>query len=368
MNKKIFDHLVTLASAIGVICTVLQLPVIKQLHDFLQTKGIFQSLLQVPVFQKLSSHINILDFFTFLCFLALSILFIYFFRKKKRFLDLYDTLYLMSINNKLHPIREMVMITSNRLHGVRNHVKIISAKFFYSIRPSQTSKESSSQPPQTTKESLPSYDVDYRIQFLLKKPLFLPHRQKFRFFSFYAICEQDDITVVNSFLDSINAIVKIPDGEKTSLVSFQAVPAVYPTTTSGSGQDRNPRFSGLYQISLVIPPSFSSEKELELEISYTLCNNIHLNEHQYCFVILPSNYGTRIGKMEIIVDSEGLNIYQVILQQMGYKQGFCTPASFMLTKSASKKTTYSITNGNSIVPDINSVYVIQLDYFDTNLP
>lgn len=357
MNKKIFDHLVTLASAIGVIFTVLQLPVVKQLHDFLQTKGIFQSLLQVPVFQKLSSHINILDFFTFLCFLALSILFIYFFRKKKRFLDLYDTLYLMSINNKLHPIREMVMITSNRLHGVRNHVKIISAKFFYSIRPSQTSKESSA-----------FYDVDYKIQFLLKKPLFLPHRQKFRFFSFYAICEQEDLTVVDSFLGSINGIVKSPDSKKISLVSFKAVPAVYPTTTSGSGQDKNPRFSGLYQISLVIPPSFSSEKELELEVSYTLRNNIHLNEHQYCFVILPSNYGTKIGEMEIFVDSEGLNIYQVVLQQMGYKQGFCIPASFMLTKSVSKKTTYSITNGNSIVPDIDSVYVIQLDYFDINLP
>lgn len=365
MNKKIFDHLVTLASAIGVICTILQLPVVKQLHDFLQTKGIFQTLLQVPVFQRLFSHIDILNFFTFLCFLALSILFIYFLRKKKRFLDLYDTLYLMSINNKLHPIREMVMIASNRLHGVRNHVKVISAKFFYSIRPSQTSTGSSSQPPKTT---LSSYDVDYKIQFLLKKPLFLPHRQKFRFFSFYAICEQEDLTVVDSFLRSINAIVKIPDSKKTSLVSFKTVPAVYPTTTSGSGQDRNPRFSGLYQISLVIPPSFSSEKELELEVSYTLRNNIHSNEHQYCFVILPSNYGTKIGKMEIIVDSEGLNIYQVILQQMSYNQGFCTPASFMLTKSASKKITYSITNGNSIVPDINSVYVIQLDYFDTNLP
>lgn len=317
MNKIIFDKLMSISSAIGVIFSIYNL------FPFESEKFIPQ-------------------WVSFVFLLAISIIIAMCYKYKKEFLDLYDTLRILSENNKLHPIREMVVIVSNQLNNWSNRLKIACATFTYSFGECHSGN---------------IYDVTYNISLLLKPYRWLP-TLRVRTINFYAICEEKNKNYIDRFLNSVHCHLNV------GTTSIPIVPSIFPATTSGESNDRIPRFAGLYKISIVIPPSISLRDHIRLDLSYLLYKNVHVEDRQYSFVILPCNYGKKVDAIEMIVEAPKKCIQQISLHQMGYKCGVSPVGSFIHDES--QKGRYLISGEKKIKPDIHSAYVIQMDFKSLN--
>ena len=317
MNKILRDNLISILSSIGVIFSLLDI--------FGLSKGIFA--------QK---------WFSSILFVAILLVIIRYYWYKKKFLDLYDTLRILSENNKLHPIREMVVIVSNQLNNWSNRLKIACATFTYSFGECHSGN---------------IYDVTYNISLLLKPYRWLP-TLRVRTINFYAICEEKNKNYIDRFLNSVHCHLNV------GTTSIPIVPSIFPATTSGESNDRIPRFAGLYKISIVIPPPISLRDHIRLDLSYLLYKNVHVEDQQYSFVILPCNDGKKVDAIEMIVEAPKKCIQQISLHQMGYKCGVSPAGSFIHDES--QKGRYLISGEKKIKPDIHSAYVIQMDFKSLN--
>lgn len=317
MNKIIFDKLISILSVIGVIFSISNLLP-------------FESVIFIP------------QWVSFVFLLAMSIIIAIYYKYKKKFLDLYDTLRILSENNKLHPIREMVVIVSNQLNNWSNRLKIACATFTYSFGECHSGN---------------IYDVTYNISLLLKPYRWLP-TLRVRTINFYAICEEENKNYIDRFLNSVHCRLNV------GTTSIPIVPSIFPATTSGESNDSIPRFAGLYKISIVIPPSISLRDHIRLDLSYLLYKNVHVEDQQYSFVILPCNYGKKVDAIEMIVEAPKKCIQQITLHQMGYKCGVSPAGSFI--RDESQKGRYLISGEKKIKPDIHSAYVIQMDFKSLN--
>lgn len=256
-----------------------------------------------------------------------------FYLRKKVFVDLFDTLNLLSENNKLHLIREMVMLISRKTnrHQNKNHIK--TAKFIYNIFQSSESGY---------------YDVEYNLDFLIPPKFTARFSRKDRLFDFFAICEQTKQENADLFIKSICAELKVD----THIIKI--IPEIS-LIGGGVENDYIPRFAGLYRISVVIPNTMICNSDIELNIKYLHKQNIVLEDKKYAFGIIPMNYGNKVNKMEVILNSSDLKINQVALHCVDCRRGISTVGTF---ETDCEKSKYTV----SINPKIKLPYIIQMEY------
>lgn len=280
--------------------------------------------------------------------LIVSIILFCLFRYKKSFADLYSTLNVMAENNKLHLIRAMVMTIHKEMHRKHNKIVIKEAKFTYEILYPNISCQNS---------QFYGYDVRYTICFNFKRPLFF--YEKKRRFSFYIICDSDKMIRENKIkafdyytgLQDVSSKLIVSDNVKYD-VDF----VLNSVTTRGDGQDHIERYSGLYEVTVILPNNVTG-KEICYELGYTMKYNLSVDENQYNFAIIPSNYSKKIRRLKIDVISNSLSVYQMCLQEIDYKNGLAIVESFKKLKY-NKYTLCS----NSIKPKMRAAYIIQFNY------
>ncbi|MGY3663199.1 MAG: hypothetical protein ACXAHE_04915 [Roseburia sp. 1XD42-69] len=258
-----------------------------------------------------------------------------FYYKKRMFVDLFDMLKTMTQNNKLHPLREVVMVVNDRYEDSKNRYKICNAEFQYTLIRKDNEKE---------------YDVNYKISLRLKKK-----NQKNSILKFYIILDiegnfkKDEVP--------INVTFTAKNGSKISFTT-------HPQSVTISKIDYNKKFSGLYEINIKIPEIIIKgfkKNYFQCDICYTLENNFSFSiENNYNFFIYPDNYGKRIAQCNVNVlvsEDENYNI-----------ECYCLCAGNIIEKAFdfipnkncnNKDILYKIFSG-SFKPLKNSAYFINL--------
>lgn len=258
---------------------------------------------------------------------------------KRKYLNLYDTLRLLSENNKLHAIREVVVVASNEINKSRNPLKIEQAKFAYAISKCKGCKK--------------AFKVSYELELKFKPYLYPIIKKRVRLISFYAICESISRKTKEQFIDSMQCLLTCDS------YSVNIKPLVREATTDGESQDRSKRFAGLYKISIAIPPSANLRKNLELRISYDLFDDVFFEERQYDFFIFPSNYSRKINYLDVIVEVKDINLSQIALYEIEYKNGVSIVGFF--TQDPRHVGRYYIKDRIK-GPKMNAAYFVQMDY------
>lgn len=216
---------------------------------------------------------------------SLSVFIIFSFHNKW-YEDAYKLMLILSKNNKLHPIRELIMILEPRKWLENYKFNISRAAFSYQITPSQTTSG--------------AYDVMYTLQLEIRLSSLERHFLSFQYhynylpsIACYAICENskprlDHVKVEDNILENIK---------------FE------PATLSGKSGDKSEEFAGLYVFNnLQIPFNVLHRSQLNLEIQYTVPSQIISGAKQYTFVIIPQNYGRKIHDLDIsIIGEQSLN-------------------------------------------------------------
>lgn len=244
---------------------------------------------------------------------------------------------LLSENNKLHAIRETVVVLSNKINSTKNRLEISCAEFSYII----------------SRKKGHQFKVSYGLQFHFK-PFRLPiFRSDARLFSFYIICEGLNRKKEEKFIDSISCIIS------SHSCSIEIEPVVSNTTTAGAGQDTSKEFAGLYKISIAIPHSISLRTPFDLIIEYELLTKIFSTESQYDFFILPSNYSKKIDRLDIAVEVHDIKISQLSFQEISYQNGVSYVRSFSNDPIHTEK--YYIERGLT-KPNMDSAYFVLLNY------
>lgn len=258
---------------------------------------------------------------------------------KRKYLNLYDTLRLLSENNKLHAIREVVVVASNEINKSRNALKIEQAKFIYAIS--------------KCKEDKNTFKVSYGLGINFKPCLYPIIKKRVRVISFYAICESISRKMKEQFIDSMQCLLTCDS------YSVEIKPLVREVTTDGESQDRSKRFAGLYKISIAIPPSVNLRKNFELRISYDLFDDVFFKERQYDFFIYPSNYSRKIDYLDVMVEVKDINLSQIALYEIEHKNGVSVVGSF--TQDPRHVGRYYIKDRIKS-PKMNAAYFVQMDY------
>lgn len=329
MNRKIFDFIILILSAVGAVYAVFD-----QLID-IGFDVFFEWLLQqtqwlIPGLVPLTEPY--LKMAIRLVFVALVLLLVFFL--KKTFTDLFTVLYSMAKNNKLHTLRELVMITHDRKAGKHNKFHIKEGEFVYRISRSESSDG----------DEPTTYDVRYTLSFTLSKPWYIRMTPQNRFFRFYLICDSenaptDDTTQV--LVDKIN----------------QGIAAVIDkVTVRGESGDQIEEFSGLRQAKMVLPPHIHRKSKIKVDVSYDIKSNINRLDKMYNFVIIPSNYGKKMRRMKIKIETPDTKVFCPELQFTGW-DGAWETVEYLLPSGADSYET-------EIQPNMKSAYFVQFHLFD----
>ena len=319
MNSKILDKLVSWLSILAFVYTI-------------TTSG----LIDFSWSQPINDFLNKLneDWIRIVVAFSMLLLIIFFLLYKKSYVDLYETLWTMAENNKLHPIRARVIVTYKYLKNRKNRFKIKKAHFTYNVLSKNTE----------------GVDVAYDLEFEIKPGLLSILLEKINRsnFSFYFIT--NDI----SQLDVNECSFQLNNEEKQFLS-----PVIHDVTTKGRGEDRIRKYSGLNEIVFCYPPKIRYGDVLTYRFSYICRNNLSIDEVWHSFVIIPENYSTKINEVDIEVKSECANLDKLELQRF-YKRDIVIASSFKRTEE--EKLTSSYRLAEKIKPQKESCYFIQFDY------
>lgn len=258
MNRKIEDGVIAIMSCVGTIWTIIEF-IINPLESLIRPKGISEK----------EAVVRIILGVAFLVFAVVFVL-----RIRKEHTTLYDIQHTMAKNNKLHPLRALAMILYDYEKRNYNRLRIKSARFSYKLRKNEG-------PPE-------GYNVDYMLQFEVKKKWYQSGSNLYRMFKFYAISEY------GKNLENLSLLI---NGQ-------EYFPVVSSCTTKGESGDAMGRFSGLFRIQTILPSSLNFKENIHVEIKYTVNNQIKDTDNQYSFVIIPQNYSRRIEKINIQLFSE----------------------------------------------------------------
>ena len=307
--------------------------------------GTIYSLYQVLYEIKHERYPEILSSVAFaIAFIVLLLLFNY---NKKKYLDLYTVCSSMSLNNKLQTLREIILILHRQSIGKDNKHKIDNAKFTFIVSPSQTSED--------------AYDIHYVIHLNLQKP-FLPYnntmKRTFRFFI---------ITLATAPQHLISKVTANND-EITVYSSHKEY------TVRGESGSKEKAYSGLYEIVTVIPHEIlkKARSQIQLKYSYDVLGQIKKAQDKHSFTIVPRNFGSKIKKIEICVQTENMQVNNLELQRYGTDEKFEIAELFVPYNPS-----YSLSNipvgtsckkaenihvyCTSMKPNIHSAYSVQFD-------
>lgn len=290
----------------------------------------------IEFFSKVPTNENCLPFNMGVIFLLFLLIFVSFIFYKKNYRDIYDLLLVLSKNNKLHIVRELIMILDENNKVGLNHYKFRIYKSIHSYSILSSKKRGR------------GYDVEYKLEFILQ--LFLIEKiiliirciisKKCPSLYFYAICE-------NAVPGSVHAEI---EHRKIGNVKLE------PVTFSGESNDKSEEFAGLYGCSnLTIPfDVLIKNKQIEIVVQYKVKHQIVNSAKQYTFAIFPQNYGRKIQKAEIFLSGQSYS--NPILQRFS-SYGFYTKEEKM-SKFVKLKTSQYL---GSFIPIKNCMYIVQID-------
>lgn len=243
---------------------------------------------------------------------------------------------IMVENNKLHPLRELIMIYSSKREN-QFYYTIRDARFKYIIKKSR--------------QEMAGWDVEYDIHLELKVSLvkkiligILKNIKNIRDeISFYMICENgkpDDIClqINDQLIDN---------------------PIIESITTCGDSKDSSPEFAGLYICKGIHLKNINLRKIIIIDLRYTVFSQIKESERQYTFIVVPQNYGKKIEKLNMEISSS----YPVnpILQCFSGTSPYFIEDPEIQFKYEKKKCNGSFPFSCSIwKPKMKSVYVAQI--------
>ena len=281
--------------------------------------------------------------------LAISVLCFSFFRFKKKSLNLLVLLNTMALNNKLHPIRALVIIFHKRIKEFINLVTIKKMVFSYSIN-------------NTRKKPIPhitkTYDIGYQLDFLFKMNM-LNHFFKRYPLEFCIISESDcleDFTI----------------HERIDSSKWKPVPStrieVKSMTINGDSHDNIKKYAGLQKVKYTFPSDLSMSSSMELRISYTIKDNLTGENGAYNFSVIPYNYSYKVKEIEIKVSSYGLSLNPLVLQEISATSEETKEITDFEIETNGRQQNCCI-NGipSSIKPKMHSVYFVHFDYTQLKL-
>lgn len=258
MNRKIEDGVIAIMSCVGTIWTIIEF-IINPLESLIRPKEISEK----------EAVVRIILGVAFLVFAVVFVL-----RIRKEHTTLYDIQHTMAKNNKLHPLRALAMILYDYEERNHNRLHIKTATFSYKLQKNENPKD--------------GYNVDYTLQFEVKKKWYQLSSNSHRIFKFYAISEY------GSDLENISLLI---NGQ-------EFFPVVSSCTTKGESGDLMGSFAGLFKIQTIIPSSLSLKESIHVEIKYTVNYQIKETDQQYSFVIIPQNYSKKIERINIQLFTE----------------------------------------------------------------
>lgn len=234
--------------------------------------------------------------YTIYIFFATLTLINKYYNTKKMFISLYS----LSINNKLHPQREFVVINHDDLLEEKIPFSVNKALFIYTIL-----KENNKI------DVIYNLDIDLELStirfFVSKYRAKQLNRNTFPYF-FYIIL--DSLKEID--INSINITVIINDKEKI-LLPLRSV-------TISSEDDMYDK-EGLYKVSMELPISFfrliNNSRVININISYVINDNFKIcpTSNEYTFTVIPGNYGNSIKNINFEVkapvdDNYTINCYE----------------------------------------------------------
>lgn len=267
-------------------------------------------------------------------------------RYKRNFANLFSLLNEMAVNNKLHPIRERVMIEYDLLkRSPVFHVR--KAKFNYCISCSSKGKG----------KKTDFFDITYDLDFTLRKSVKHIFTRNLTF-SFYVIGYGSTQKTKSNpyYLQNCNAKVYI-NGVATGVS-----PIIHPATISGESNDRAPNYAGLYRVEFPFTEHICVFDTVRIKFRYVVYDNINLQKDnylgQYGFAIIPLNYSQSVSKWEINVShKKDVILENLELQEISYDGKISMRSLFTKTQEES----FCLLDPQ-MKPNVKSSYFIAFDY------
>ena len=265
-----------------------------------------------------------------------------FYCKKRMLVDAFDLLNTMSQNNKLHTLREVVMVINDKYKRSKNEYNIKNAEFQYTLFEGTSDNK---------------YDVKYEI--CLKIYNFFLKKQE-QMLKFYAILDSEEHIVKNNL--PIKISIKTEDNSHS--ISYTTLP----TIVTISKLDSIKNFIGLYEICFQIPEEIIKRfkiNHIQCDISYILKNNFSLTRDScdYNFFIYPNNYGKKVDQCDVRVLVPENQNYSVVCHR------FCVGKNaekiFDLTQNSGQNEQHRLNSVffSSFKPKKNDAYFVNLTKF-----
>lgn len=263
------------------------------------------------------------------------------FYKKRLLVDTFDILKSLSQNNKLHPLREIVMVVNDQYEKNKSKYKIKNVIFQYTLIEGKGNR----------------YNVEYEISLEFYKFFISKHDKMIKF---YAILDTNgrkqtkDIPISISFKREDNV----------SGINFK----ILPKSVTTSKLDYIDQFSGLYEICFRIPEAVIrkfKKNHIQCSVSYEIKNNFSLTNtfdgNRYNFFIYPNNYGKEIDKCTVNILVPKNQDYSIECHQFCVGNNIEKILDFTQDREINHKV-YSIFRG-SFKPRKNTVYFVDLCKF-----
>lgn len=212
---------------------------------------------------------------------------------------MFTSLYSLSINNKLHPQREYVIIKYDDLFEKKVPFCVNRASFSYNLFDENTDKINVNY----------NLNIDLsisRIRFLIYKfRARLQSRNTIPYFFYIILDSLEEIDVIS------NKICVIINNKDEFFLPLSSV-------TISSEDDMYDK-EGLYKVSMELPISFfrliNNNRIINLKMKYTIKNNFEITEKidEYTFTVIPGNYGKKIKNINFEVITHGdytINCYE----------------------------------------------------------
>ncbi len=289
---------------------------------------------------KLASSILFISYI----FLRTFILIIQYVDTKRMFISLYS----LSINNKLHPQREYVIIKYDDLFEKKIPFCVNRALFSYRL----------------SKGSKKGVNVKYKIDIDLSIS-----RIRFLIYRFRARLQSRN-TIPYFFyiiLDSLNEIDAMSNNISVKINYKEKYLFAMHSVTISSEDDMYDK-EGLYKVSMELPISFfrlvNNNRVISLEVSYEINNNFEIskNTSEYTFTVIPGNYGKKIKNVnfEVITsihDNYTINCYEAGVS--GLSQPIFEKCLDFECRSSKDAKIYKLLE-RGYYPNRNSIYCIRL--------
>lgn len=223
------------------------------------------------------------------CFGLICVVFIWMIKKYRAIKKLFVTLYCMSENNKLHPLRELVLLVYETMFHSVIPYDVEKAEFSYTLRRDHQGK---------------AYDVDYGIEL----NLFLP-KWEFWYQSIIAVLLENRNTLPYSVYIIWDSLIPIKPSQCVNLSYNGEEPfPIEAKSVTLSLNDNLYECAGLYKAEIEIPISAFHKRgkgygavihmEYCIESNFELSSNKE-NSREYNFVMIPINYGRRIRQCSL---------------------------------------------------------------------